>query len=204
MLEALKEICTGCGACRAACAAGAISMRADRDGFWMPEVDPERCVRCGECEKICPLTRPAPEDRRPPAYAAYHRDAEERLRGSSGGVFWLLAAEIVAGGRRLWRGVRRPLPRDAPLRRNAGRRPGHAGFEIRPKRPWGLVSPGGDVSARGPACAVHGHALPDRGRAARENPLAAPALRRRVYKISNAIFSFSPAASRKTRRSALP
>lgn len=47
--------CSGCTACLAICAHQAISMRPDALGFKYPEVDMERCVNCGLCEKVCPF-----------------------------------------------------------------------------------------------------------------------------------------------------
>ena len=48
-----REECCGCGACRFACAAGAIAMLPDEEGFLYPVVDAALCVRCGRCLKAC-------------------------------------------------------------------------------------------------------------------------------------------------------
>jgi len=47
-----QEDCEGCGACKAACPAGAI--------FWSPdtglaEIDPAKCLTCGYCIPCCPV-----------------------------------------------------------------------------------------------------------------------------------------------------
>ncbi|MGN0714451.1 MAG: aldo/keto reductase [Anaerovoracaceae bacterium] len=46
-----QEDCEGCGACRAACPAGAIYW----NGSGLAEVDPKRCLTCGYCTPVCPV-----------------------------------------------------------------------------------------------------------------------------------------------------
>ena len=99
MIElAQKNDCTGCSACYAACAKGAISMMPDAEGFLHPIIDSAKCVNCGLCVKACPvLVRPAP--RKPLAvFAAKANDDDLRMRSSSGGVFSLLARAVIADG----------------------------------------------------------------------------------------------------------
>lgn len=94
----LKKLCTGCSACYAACAKGAISMTPDAEGFSHPIIDSAKCVNCGLCAKACPvLVRPAP--RKPLAvYVAKAKDDELRMKSSSGGVFSLLARQVIFEG----------------------------------------------------------------------------------------------------------
>lgn len=46
-----QEDCEGCGACKAACPAGAIFY--NENG--LAEVDPEKCLTCGYCSPVCPV-----------------------------------------------------------------------------------------------------------------------------------------------------
>ena len=55
MLFSRKEFCCGCGACIAACAAGAIEMKTDEEGFDYPEINDTICARCGKCINIYPI-----------------------------------------------------------------------------------------------------------------------------------------------------
>ena len=90
--------CTGCAACYDACAKGAISMTPDKEGFLHPQIDATRCVRCGKCEQICPVLHPHGAREPLAVYAAKAKDDELRLQSSSGGVFSLLARQIIKQG----------------------------------------------------------------------------------------------------------
>lgn len=50
-----KEDCCGCTACYAICPKGAITMKEDEEGFEYPQVDDEKCIRCYQCLKVCPI-----------------------------------------------------------------------------------------------------------------------------------------------------
>lgn len=90
--------CCGCGACRAVCSRGAISMALNEDGFLHPKVDKSKCIGCGCCESVCPVLHHG-EMRKPmQVYAAKAKDDAIRWGSSSGGVFTLLAREVIARG----------------------------------------------------------------------------------------------------------
>ena len=90
--------CTGCGACAAVCAAGAIALRPDEEGFLYPETDGSRCLNCGACGAVCPVA--GEKESRPVlrALAARCRDEALRRSSSSGGIFSLLAQRVLARG----------------------------------------------------------------------------------------------------------
>lgn len=97
---ATKEYCTGCTACTSACHKSCISMIADKEGFYYPTIDIDKCVDCGMCEKVCPIMSYKEiilkkESYNPLAYAAYSKNDEIRLNSSSGGVFSELAKEVI-------------------------------------------------------------------------------------------------------------
>lgn len=92
------EKCTGCAACHDACAKGAISMIPDKEGFVHPQIDTAKCVRCGRCEQLCPVLHPDVPREPLAVYAAKAKDDELRLQSSSGGIFSLLARQVVSNG----------------------------------------------------------------------------------------------------------
>ena len=47
--------CMGCGMCMRICAASAVSMNVDIDGFAYPVIDDGLCKECGLCVKVCSL-----------------------------------------------------------------------------------------------------------------------------------------------------
>lgn len=52
-----KEQCCGCTACYAICPKQAISMLTDEEGFEYPCIDEAKCIRCGMCLKVCPISK---------------------------------------------------------------------------------------------------------------------------------------------------
>lgn len=87
--------CTGCGACAGICPAGAVSMEQDERGFLIPKIDEDRCVHCGKCVRHCPTQVDLKGCfRKQVCYAVQAQDAY-RNRGSSGGMFPLLAEYML-------------------------------------------------------------------------------------------------------------
>ncbi len=92
-----KVDCCGCNACGDICPHGAISFKADNEGFWYPAVDPDLCVDCGLCDKVCPVISQADficRYDKPIVYAAYTKDEAIRLDSTSGGIHSMLAKKM--------------------------------------------------------------------------------------------------------------
>lgn len=94
-----KSMCCGCTACYAICPHDAIEMTADPLGFKYPEVDMDRCVDCGLCEKVCVFSK-ASQHRKEPVrcMAMRHNDKDELLSSRSGAVFPALAEVVLKHG----------------------------------------------------------------------------------------------------------
>lgn len=90
--------CCGCTACAAVCPKDAIRMVPDSMGFKYPEVNYDKCVECGLCEKTCSFTDDykTPENfSQPIPYGARLKSIEQLMKSRSGGAFvafsdWIL------------------------------------------------------------------------------------------------------------------
>ena len=92
-----KKQCCGCSACSQICPAKCITMSADSEGFFYPQVDKAECTGCGLCESVCPILNGNRITSEQTVYAAYTED-EIRMSSSSGGIFPLLADTVLAEG----------------------------------------------------------------------------------------------------------
>lgn len=90
-----KINCCGCQACFNACPKKAISMIEDNKGFKYPIIDKKKCVNCGLCKMVCPIKNNYSTHNITKAYACVNIDEYERKKSSSGGIFILLAHEIL-------------------------------------------------------------------------------------------------------------
>ncbi|MCI8622730.1 MAG: 4Fe-4S binding protein [Provencibacterium sp.] len=90
--------CTGCGACAAVCGEGAVTMERDREGFCYPILNAARCTHCGRCERACPIGKAGTGAGERLYLGARAKEADARLAGSSGGMFPLLAAQVLEDG----------------------------------------------------------------------------------------------------------
>lgn len=99
-IAAHKAQCCGCHACANVCPVHAIEMREDEEGFLYPHVDEGKCVKCGRCAAVCQMMngRKSAHGCSREVYACMNLNMEERLASSSGGVFILLAKQVLAQG----------------------------------------------------------------------------------------------------------
>lgn len=91
--------CTGCLSCNAVCPFDAISVKESDDGFYIPEIDQQKCKECGLCLNRCPVTHPRKEKNEPKeSCAAYHKDPFVRNESSSGGIYTAIAEYVIESG----------------------------------------------------------------------------------------------------------
>lgn len=93
-----KQDCCGCSACAQRCPKQCIAMAEDEEGFLYPKVDISKCIDCHLCEKVCPVINQ--DDPRTPlnVYAAKNQNDQIRLDSSSGGIFTILAEQVINAG----------------------------------------------------------------------------------------------------------
>lgn len=93
-----KKECCGCGSCYNICPVDAICMEFDEEGFLYPVINEEKCIHCKKCIKACPSMSPVYNNNpQPECYAAYGND-DIREVSSSGGIFSLVADEVLKQG----------------------------------------------------------------------------------------------------------
>lgn len=93
--------CCGCTACASICAHDAITMKPDALGFLYPEVDKDKCVDCGLCEKVCAFNDHYDTSlnlEKPLAYGARHKDMNEVETSRSGAAFIAISDYILEQG----------------------------------------------------------------------------------------------------------
>ena len=93
-----KADCCGCEACVQICPICAIVFNEDECGFGYPVVNEETCVNCGLCENVCPIQNQQESKSDKSVYAAINPDNETRLLSSSGGVFSMIAENVIENG----------------------------------------------------------------------------------------------------------
>lgn len=94
-----KSDCCGCEACANVCPKSCIVMEADEQGFYYPIVYKRNCIQCGKCEKVCPIINvPSRDEKNNLVYASTSTDLKSKLQSSSGGIFYLLANDIIKRG----------------------------------------------------------------------------------------------------------
>ena len=63
-------------------------------GFYSPQVDEEKCIKCGKCLKVCAALDYESNNKEPQVYAVAAYD-EERIHSTSGGAFAVLAKYVL-------------------------------------------------------------------------------------------------------------
>ncbi len=91
--------CTGCGMCSNICPVNAITMANGENDFIFPKIDDTACIKCNKCAKACPANQAIDRSINVKnTYAAWNKNSAVRKRSSSGGVFSVLASQILEEG----------------------------------------------------------------------------------------------------------
>ncbi len=108
--------CCGCGTCAGICPKGAIEMKINKMGLYIPEIDKKKCSNCGLCNKVCPqidkkvdfnelnnsIFNKTPEDKfignYISGYVGYSTDKNLRFEASSGGMITQILISALESG----------------------------------------------------------------------------------------------------------
>ena len=90
-----KSDCCGCTACQSICPVNAIDIKTDEYGFTYPSINGSKCIGCQACKKICANKSDKLGNIPLKAYAGVSLDDSIRMKSSSGGIFTVLAEEIL-------------------------------------------------------------------------------------------------------------
>lgn len=90
-----KTQCCGCSTCQQVCPQQCIDLVPDSEGYWYPKVDKDRCIECHLCEKRCPVLHQESERVPLSVYAAKNKDEKIRAKSASGGMFTIMANQII-------------------------------------------------------------------------------------------------------------
>lgn len=94
--------CYGCGVCRRACPHDAIDMNQNKNGFYQPIVNYDKCVDCGICLDVCAFNDSevlsCKDQSDNEFFGAWANDREIRYKSSSGGVGYLIGKHLIRRG----------------------------------------------------------------------------------------------------------
>lgn len=93
-----KKYCCGCSACSNVCPQNCISMQSDQEGFLYPQINSDECINCGCCDRVCPIENRTIYESQRKTYVGYTLEDMVRMKSSSGGIFTLVAKEILSQG----------------------------------------------------------------------------------------------------------
>lgn len=93
-----QTLCTGCGACVAACPKRCISLQPNPQGHLLPVIDIKTCVNCNLCRKTCPVNSPVPLHEPNACYAGWAKDEQDRTTSSSGAASSVFAVHFIQKG----------------------------------------------------------------------------------------------------------
>lgn len=94
------KMCSGCGACLAACPQNAIRFWEDAYARRVPEIDEAKCIHCELCVKTCPINQEyfKPKEIHQKCYALQAKEKKYIKGCSSGGIATMISRYIVSVG----------------------------------------------------------------------------------------------------------
>ena len=90
--------CCGCAACADICPRNAITMTQDANGFTIPKINQQQCVKCKKCLSVCQYISSIEKYDPQEVYAAVCNNNTVLLSSASGGCFFSIADSIIKHG----------------------------------------------------------------------------------------------------------
>lgn len=92
------SLCTGCMVCMDTCPTKAIKEGFTKDGFRIPIVCKDKCIKCSKCLNVCSLCSDKKEFSPIVIYRMAAKDNYVRMMCSSGGIFAILSEKMIKSG----------------------------------------------------------------------------------------------------------
>ena len=93
-----KTQCCNCNGCTQICPKDAIYKIADEAGFVYPAIDPNKCIDCGLCQKVCAYQNIEETNSPSAVYAGGAVDKNTLKKAASGGIFAAVATHFLKQG----------------------------------------------------------------------------------------------------------
>lgn len=94
--------CCGCRNCENICPNDALTMIQNKEGFYYPQINFDKCLDCGLCNKVCPMLQSNADDaiylEKNICYAFKNKNKQTQLNSTSGGAFAAFAEHIINNG----------------------------------------------------------------------------------------------------------
>lgn len=90
--------CYGCMGCSFVCPNQAINFKLDKNGFYKPYIDNNKCVNCGLCLKKCVAVQRNEMFNVQKEIVGWSSNSSTRLSCSSGGAFYEIARRFIQNG----------------------------------------------------------------------------------------------------------
>lgn len=94
----IRDKCVGCGLCVQVCPQKCITMKKDKNGFFMPQIQEENCIQCGLCLKKCSLENISFPSEEPNAFFGASKNLDIVKKSTSGGIFAAFANMVLSRG----------------------------------------------------------------------------------------------------------
>lgn len=90
--------CVGCFACMAACPKACITVKEDEEGFLVPFLNEEECIKCGNCLNVCQIEKIKAGEEPAECYAIQNKNIDELKESSSGGFAYMISKKAIDDG----------------------------------------------------------------------------------------------------------